>query len=262
MIVNAITPKINFGQNAWNFRPVIAFDEARTERPVSPVYSYTERIMKQFTHPQTLPDRLVIGVSGESACGKTTIAKAFAECAFENNLSLSLISMDNYIEDSRWLYRDYGNYSNAMKKIGDKLENPGHYQLEQMRKDLERLKRGETIKIPEYNFTNGASTPEVIPVKPSRLILVEGLFANYKAQNDVNVYIDCADSVRYNRARARAAARGQTIQELEQMWDIVQKGGDYFVKPLKEQADVVLNGEADIKSFVKFFKKLLNAYKK
>lgn len=214
---------------------------------------------RNFLHPEK---PVVIGVTGESASGKTTLAQMVRSFAFDNGLSLSLIGCDNYYNDLSPYYKKYGNYPKALL-AGENLECPDSFNLSQMRQDLMSLKNGKTVKIPQYSFSTGVSTPNALEVKPAKFILLEGIVANSKSlHNDINVYVDCPYDVQLSRAMERAAQRASDPEETKKMWKIICDSAKKHIVPLKKDADIVLNGNINLASFRDFLDNLLKIIKK
>lgn len=217
----------------------------------------TNKLMSLRTkHPVT------IGVTGESASGKTTLTEIIKDFAFENNLSLSLINCDNYYNDLSYYYKQYGGYPQALL-AGEDLESPKSFNLQQMKSDLDKLKNNETVRIPRYEFGTGISIPNFQEVKPTRILLIEGIIANNKLlQNNLNVYVDCSEKVQLQRAMKRAQERGANMDDTKAMWNIVKASAKKYITPLKKEADIILNGETIIYNFRQFLENILYIFKK
>jgi len=252
----------NFGQNRVNkFEVIRAFDDARLS-PQAPVLEYKPEFMKTLSDNNRFQqNNLIIGITGESASGKTTLSKAIKDFAMQKGLSLSLMTCDNYYKDLSSYYKKYGGYAEALF-AGENLESPESFDLVKMNSDLEKLKHGKTIKTPEFNFCTGVSTPNVHEVKPARFMILEGIVANNNAANDINIYVDCRDNVKLTRALARAEERGKTRETMLKMWKFVSESAQNHILPLREKADVILNGETNLKEFNIFMENLLKAFKK
>jgi len=196
--------------------------------------------------------RLLIGITGESACGKSTICcqiKNTIECL---NLPVSIISADNYFNDISHLIEQYGDFDN-LRDNGYDVDSPESFQLELLKKDLEKISQGEDIKIPEYlpNGT-GVCIPNSIPVKSEKIVVVEGMSTMYKDVKeifDVKIYIEVGCEERKNRFLNRAIQRNQNEANANKHWDYIQTAGQKYVLPIKNEADLVVNGNADLVYF-------------
>ena len=234
------------------FKLIRAFDDGRIHFVVD---NYKSDFLKNI-YQQNYPQKgITIGITGESASGKSTITQMINNMAKDKNLDFTTVNCDNYFNDTSWVYDKYGGYSEALQ-AGVDLEGPKGFQLEQMKHDLLELKQGKTVKIPDYNFTNGVSTPQIHEVKPAKFILLEGIASTYTDVNDIKIYVDCSDKIKESRALARAKQRGQTIEQAKKMFNIVKKAAIKNIIPQKEEADLVLNGEASLNKISKFLEDL------
>ena len=122
-------------------------------------------------------ESILIGVSGESASGKSTLtAKVLDICISEKYKSLStLINSDNYYKDASKKLKEAGSYE-ALFESGFNLDEPQAVDLNLLKEDLIKIKSGETIYMPEYNFFTIESIPNKIRREPAKIILTEGLF--------------------------------------------------------------------------------------
>ena len=70
-------------------------------------------------------------------------------------------------------------------------------------KDIEELKRGQSVIKKEYCFNNALATAEEIVIKPAKIIVIEGLFVfHYKSLRelfDLKIFIHAKDSLKLIR---------------------------------------------------------------
>lgn len=196
--------------------------------------------------------RLLIGITGESACGKSTICCQIKETIENLNLPVSIISSDNYFNDISDLIEQYGDFDN-LRDNGYDVDSPESFQLDLLKNDLEIISQGEDIRIPEYlpNGT-GVSVPESIPVKSEKIIVVEGMSTMYKDVKeifDIKIYIEVDFEERKRRFLNRAIDRNQNEENAQKHWEYLKNAGQKYVQPAKNEADLVLNGNADLVYF-------------
>ena len=166
--------------------------------------------MKLVSQPK---ERILIGVSGESASGKSTLtAKVLDICLSEKYKNLStLITSDNYYKDASEKLKQAGSYE-ALFETGFNLDEPQAVDLDLLKEDLQKIKNGETIFTPEYNFFTIESIPHKIKVNPAKLILTEGLFVlEEKLRNllDISIYVHTPFETIKERWYKRAITRGK-----------------------------------------------------
>ena len=118
--------------------------------------------------------RFLIGITGESASGKSTICNEIENVIKNFELPVSIITTDNYFNDISDLISKYGGFDN-LRDNGYDIDSPQNFQLELLRQDLEKISMGEDIYTPEYlpNGT-GVSVPLSKFVKSEKIIVVEG----------------------------------------------------------------------------------------
>lgn len=196
--------------------------------------------------------RILIGITGESACGKSTIC-----CQIKNTikclkLPVTIMSTDNYFNDISELIKKYGDFDN-LRDNGYDVDSPESFQLELLKKDLEALSQGENIKMPEYLLNGtGVSVPNSIPMQSEKIIVVEGMSTMYKDVKDIfdiKVYIEVDKEERKNRFLNRACLRNQNEQNAQKHWDYVKIAGQKYVQPAKNDVDMIISGNADLEYF-------------
>lgn len=233
------------------FKQILAYDRKyhmpifREVRP-----DFISKFSKRLIHnPQK---RLLIGITGESACGKSTICKQINKTIRDLQLPVSIISADNYFNDISHLIKQYGDFD-SLRDNGYDVDSPESFQLDLLKKDLELISQGEDIKIPEYLLNGtGISVPNSIPVKSEKIIIVEGMSTMYKDVKDIfdiKVYIDVDCEERKQRFFSRACERNQDEENACKHWEYVKAAGEKYVQPSKNEADMVICGNADLTYF-------------
>ena len=208
---------------------------------------------------------ITLAISGESASGKSTFVESiqdyisFLQEFSEDNI-LTIISGDNYFNDISKEIKKYGSF-NALIDSGYNPDAPESFQLDLMREDIENLKNGINIKIPKYKVNGtGISIPKALDKKASDINIVEGICVLYdKVHNlfDIKIYIDVDEDIRKERYISRAKQRNQSIEEVKEQWEIVNKSAIKYIRPTKKHADIVINGNIDIKQLKNFASDLL-----
>ena len=196
--------------------------------------------------------RLLIGITGESACGKSTLCRQIKDTIKNFGLPVSIISTDNYFKDISDLITQYGDFDN-LRDNGYDIDSPESFQLDLFKKDLEAISQGEDIKCPKY-LTNGTgvSVERAIPVQSQKIVVVEGIAAMYKDAKDlfdVKIYVEAHCDERRERFFKRAAERNQDEQNAQKHWDYIQIASEKYIKPFKNEADMTLSGDSDLEYF-------------
>ena len=186
-------------------KQLIAFDK-KYEKPmiVEVRHDFISNFSKRLiNHPDK---RLLVGITGASASGKSTICEQIKRITQCLNLPVSILSTDNYFKDISSLILKYGSFD-KLRDSGYDIDSPNGFQLDVLYDDLENLSLGNDIKSPKYlpNGT-GVSVPKAIPVKAEKITIIEGtatLFEGIKDIFDIKIYIEASDEIRKTRFMQR-----------------------------------------------------------
>lgn len=234
------------------FKQIMAFDRKYPMpiiREVNPNFipHFSKRLIN---NPEK---RFLISITGESAAGKSTICREISKVIEQLAMPVTILSTDNYFNDISSLISKYGTFDN-LRDSGYDVDAPTSFQLSVLKSDLQDLSDGLDIQSPMYlpNGT-GVSMPKAIDVKSSKIIIVEGIATMYEDVKDifdVKIYIETDTEVRKKWFIDRAVEeRNQDLQNALKHWDYITKAGEKYVKPYRREADLVLNGKADLKYF-------------
>ena len=194
--------------------------------------------------------RMLIGVTGESASGKSTLCREIKNVIEEKNMPVTVLSTDNYFNDISKLIEKYGSFD-RLTDNGYDVDAPSSFQLDTLRQDLEDLADGIDIKAPMYlpNGT-GVSVPKALDVKSQKIIVVEGIATMYETVKDVfdiKIYVETDNELRKSRFISRAIQeRNQDEENALKHWQYIVNAGEKYVKPFRREADLVLNGNTDL----------------
>ncbi len=197
------------------FKQILAFDKKATVPVFKHIKSdFISRFSKRLINNPN--KRFLVGITGESASGKTAICKAITNVIKDLELPVSIITTDNYFRDISDLISKYGNFD-KLRDNGYDIDAPSNFQLDILKSNLERISSGEDIYTPEYlpNGT-GVSVPLSKLVKSEKIIVVEGMATMYeeiKDLFDVKIYIETDNETRKNRFITRA--KDERNQNLE-----------------------------------------------
>lgn len=233
------------------FKQILAYDK-KTERPV--FKEINPNFISKFSRRliENPSKRILIGVTGESASGKTTICKQVKKTSLDLNFPLEFLSIDNYFNDISDLIKKYGDFD-SLRDNGYDVDSPESFQLELLKEDLTRLSNGEDILAPEYLINGtGVSVPNSIPISSEKFILVEGMAAMYKDIRDlfdVKIYIDIDSKIQKKWFMERASKRNQSEENALKHWHYVGEAAEKYIRPSKADADIVINGASSLEYF-------------
>ena len=180
-------------------------------------------------------DIMVIGIAGGTGSGKTTLTEKLKERFVED---VSVLFHDNY----------YKSHSEMPYEERSKLnyDHPDAFETDRFVRDLEALRRGEAIQCPTYDYTIHDRSPNTVEVRPTRVILVEGIliFENKALRDlmDIKIFVDTDADVRILRRLVRDVnKRGRTLDSVvSQYLTTVKPMHDAFVEPSKKYADIIV----------------------
>ena len=137
-----------------------------------------------------MKDVVVIGVAGGTGSGKSTLVKRLQE-AFKND-DVATICHDFYYKAHPEL-----TYEERTKLNYD---HPDAFDTWLMVEHIRALKEGREVECPTYSFVEHNRAEETLLVKPSKVIIVDGIliFENEELRNimDIKVYVDTDADIR------------------------------------------------------------------
>ncbi|XP_073286352.1 uridine/cytidine kinase UKL1, chloroplastic isoform X1 [Primulina huaijiensis] len=179
----------------------------------------------------------VIGVSGGTASGKTTVCDMIIQQLHDHRVVL--VNQDSF-------YR--GLTQEELKRVHEyNFDHPDAFDTEQLLECVETLKNGQPVHVPIYDFkTHQRRSDSFRQVNASDVIILEGIliFHDQKVRNLMNmkIFVDTDADVRLaRRIRRDTVQRGRDIDSvLEQYAKFVKPAFDDFVLPSKKYADVII----------------------
>ena len=197
--------------------------------------------------------RFLIGITGESASGKSTICREIENVINNFNLPVSIMTTDNYFNDISDLISKYGGFDN-LRDNGYDIDSPHNFQLDVLKSDLEKISNGEDIYSPEYlpNGT-GVSVPLSKFVPSKKIVVVEGMATMYEGIKDlfdIKIYIETDLEVRRTRFLTRARdERNQDMENALKHWEYILSAGQKYIIPSRKDMDIILNGDSSLEYF-------------
>ncbi|MCR5668434.1 MAG: uridine kinase [Lachnospiraceae bacterium] len=179
---------------------------------------------------------IIIGIAGGTGSGKSTFTNRIKDAFPEET---SIIYYDNY-------YKSQDDMPFEQRKLQN-YDHPSAFETDLLLEHLEMLKNGETVCCPVYDYTQHTRSKEFIEIKPSPVIIIEGILvlqdARLRDQMDIKVYVDAdADERILRRALRDVEERGRDLQGIVDQYLTTVKPMHYiYVEPTRAMADVVLN---------------------
>lgn len=205
----------------------------------------------------------ILSIAGESASGKTTLVKNSAKACIksENHSIYSVICCDDYYKDASKELQEAGSYEKLFES-GFSFDTPDAIDLSLMKEHLIKLKAGEEIYSPLYNFVTCESKKDTVLRKPAKLILNEGLYVLHETLRDiidVKIYVYTPFEVIKDRWFARATSRGKTGLAAQMQFHDVNQTAFRHIRPTMDIADVVINGMTTQEYIEDFIHELIEA---
>lgn len=195
----------------------------------------------------------LIGISGESASGKTTICNTIKTVTERLNMPVEILSADNYFRDISKLIKEYGSFDKLLAS-GYDVDSPDNFEMDLLFSDLEMLSRGVDVRIPEY-LVNGTGivVPKAIEKKAKKIIVVEGMATMYgKVADlfDLKLYVDIAPEIQEKWFLYRAqTSRNQNEENARKQLAYVREASKKYIIPKKEFSDIIINGASSLEYF-------------
>lgn len=180
-------------------------------------------------------ETMVIGIAGGTGSGKTTLTERIRE---RFTSEVSVLYHDNYYK------RHTGMTYEERSQLN--YDHPDAFDTDLIVRDLAALRRGEAVQCPVYDYTIHNRSDQTIEVKPTRVIIVEGIliFADPALRDlmDIKVFVDTDADVRILRRVMRdVKERGRTLDSVvNQYLTTVKPMHEAFVEPSKKYADIIV----------------------
>jgi uridine kinase len=179
---------------------------------------------------------MIIGIGGGTGSGKTTVANRILESVSANEVVF--IQQNSYYRNLTDLPLDFRGIAH--------FDHPDALDNDLLVNHIRRLKSGEAIELPLYDFRTHMRMNETRSVQPKPIVIVEGIliYADPRLleQMDIKVFVDTPDDIRFiRRLRRDIAERGRTVESvIEQYLATVRPMHMQFVEPSKRHADVII----------------------
>jgi phosphoribulokinase len=181
----------------------------------------------------TQPDRVVlIGVAGDSGCGKSTFLRRLIDLFGEE--FMTVICLDDYHSLDR----------QGRKAAGVTALDPKANNFDLMYEQIKALKSGQAIDKPIYNHETGYIDPPE-RIEPNKVVVIEGLHPLYdeRVRNlvDFSVYLDISDEVKINwKIQRDMAERGHSYEDVLASINARKPDFSAYIEPQKQYADIVI----------------------
>ncbi|XP_059420055.1 uridine-cytidine kinase 2-B-like [Carassius carassius] len=192
----------------------------------------------------------IIGVSGGTASGKSSVCEKIMELLGQNKIDrhqrqVVILSQDSF-------YRELTPEQKAKALKGQyNFDHPDAFDNQLVMKTLCDIIQGKTVHIPVYDFVTHSRKAEFVTVYPADVVLFEGILMFYAQEIrdlfQMKLFVDTDPDTRLSRRVLRdIGERGRELEQvLNQYITFVKPAFEEFCLPTKKYADVIIPRGAD-----------------
>ena len=179
---------------------------------------------------------LIIGITGGSGSGKTTVVNHILNALQHNEVDV--IYQDSYYKDLSHL--EFSERENI------NFDHPESIDFDLLVEHLKLLKSGKDIEQPVYSFTKHNRTGKTNTTHPRKVMIVEGILVlnNPKLRKmlDIKIFVETdSDERLIRRLKRDISERGRSIEEVLQRYQNTLKPmHQQFIEPTKAFADIII----------------------
>ena len=179
---------------------------------------------------------IMIGIAGGSGSGKSTFTNRLKK---EFGDQVTVIYHDNYYKSNDGIPFE------VRQKVN--YDHPDAFETDLLIAHLKALRRGECVQRPVYNYAEHNRSQETTELRPSRIIIIEGILVlenpELRSLFDIKIYVEAdADERIIRRIIRDVKERGRHVEDISEQYLTTVKPMHYlYVEPTKALADIVIN---------------------
>ncbi|MCQ1529794.1 uridine kinase [Lutispora saccharofermentans] len=179
---------------------------------------------------------LLIGITGGTGSGKSTVARAIYESLPKSNISI--IEQDSYYKDQSHL--------SSEERIKTNYDHPFAFDTDLLVSHLKDLLNNKPIEKPLYDFTVHNRKKETVRIEAREIIILEGILIldspEIRELLDIKIFVDTDADVRIIRRILRdMEERGRSLDSIiKQYMEVVKPMHYEFIEPTKRYADIII----------------------
>ncbi|EME8128229.1 uridine kinase [Enterococcus faecium] len=179
---------------------------------------------------------IIIGVTGGSGSGKTSVSRAI----FNNfpDHSIMMLEQDSYYKDQSHLSFE--------ERLNTNYDHPFAFDNNLLIQHVGDLLNYKAIEKPVYDYVAHTRSQATIIQEPKEVIILEGILIledeRLRDLMDIKVYVDTDDDIRIiRRIKRDMEERGRTLDSvIEQYLTVVKPMYHQFIEPTKRYADIIV----------------------
>ena len=179
---------------------------------------------------------IVIGVTGGSGSGKTSVSRKILENF--PDLTICKIDQDYYYKDQSHMTMD--------ERVKTNYDHPSAFDNELLYTHLTELMEGNAVELPVYDYVNHTRSAEKKHQEPKDVIIIEGMFGLHSEKlrelMDIKIFVDTPSDLRILRRLLRDInERGRTVESVINQYLVsVRPMHEKYIKPTKQYADIIV----------------------
>ncbi|KRN88755.1 uridine kinase [Ligilactobacillus ceti] len=179
---------------------------------------------------------IIIGVTGGSGSGKTTVSRAMFEAL--DGHSLLMVEEDSYYKNQDHLPME--------ERVKANYDHPDAFDTDLLIEQLQDLLEWKTIEKPVYDYVEHTRSQQVVLEEPREVIIVEGILVlndpRVRDLMDIKIFVDTDDDIRLLRRIQRdMEERGRSLESvITQYTSTVKPMYHQFIEPTKRYADIIV----------------------
>ncbi|CAB1332468.1 unnamed protein product [Coregonus sp. 'balchen'] len=183
----------------------------------------------------------LIGVSGGTASGKSTVCAKIMELLGQNKVDHRQRKVAIISQDSFYKVLTPDQKAKALKGQYN-FDHPDAFDNELMYQTLKDIVEGRVVEVPTYDFVTHSRLQDRITVYPADVVLFEGILVFYSQEVrdmfHMKLFVDTDSDVRLSRRVLRDMKRGRDLEQILTQYTM-------FVKPAFEEFCLpdILNGD-------------------
>ena len=185
---------------------------------------------------KTMIKPLMIGITGGTGSGKSTVAKSICECLPKKNIVI--IEQDSYYKDQSHLTPE--------ERILTNYDHPFAFDTELLISHIKMLTDNKPIDKPLYDFTIHNRRKETQRIEPKDVVILEGILVldspEIRKLLDIKIFVYTDADVRIIRRIVRDMRdRGRSLDSvIKQYMEVVRPMHNEFIEPTKRYADIII----------------------
>ena len=180
---------------------------------------------------------LVIGIAGGTGSGKTTVVRKIIESLPADEVVV--MPQDSYYKDNAHIPLE--------ERLKMNYDEPASIEWTLLTEHIKRLKKGEDVEMPTYDFITCSRLKETVHLRPKEVIVVEGILVltdkELRDMLDVKVFVDADADERLIRVIKRdCVERGRTPQMvIDRYQETLKPMHELYIEPSKRYADLIIH---------------------